>query len=382
MIINSNSGKIIKAEGDLSNHQDKISAAVQRIIQVGSGEAILNTGEKFNSIIVNYAKHYYVITRAEQQIHLNLLFKMQTRSRASTGRKQKLVSLSYDVPERKAIQMVESIVGRGVNFAESTPTTKRCRNARARKNRRVIRMKPKQTKRPYRNSSGYESYNSCLGKFLDIDSQETIVEEDKENAAPESEETESSEVTPDASQELEQNTQQSSQSSVASSVVGAYNKASKHPTGRSTSEEPGTPVSRPWKDQVKSARKNHPYAKRMSLPRLHGPIRHSLRSAAALEESPKLSRENKLIKEKMEEIRNFDSRELKRQLKELGKNMVTPLVNGRVTYDLLNPKSINRKYIDDAAEMNLEEGIEPGESELLKRPGIQYLMNDESSDEQ
>ncbi|KAI6205051.1 hypothetical protein M3Y94_00748400 [Aphelenchoides besseyi] len=70
MIINSNSGKIVKAEGDLSNHQDKISAAVQRIIQVGSGEAILNTGEKFNSIIVNYAKHYYVITRAEQQIHV------------------------------------------------------------------------------------------------------------------------------------------------------------------------------------------------------------------------------------------------------------------------------------------------------------------------
>ncbi|KAI6205050.1 hypothetical protein M3Y94_00748300 [Aphelenchoides besseyi] len=307
---------------------------------------------------------------------------MQTRSRASTGRKQKLVSLSYDVPERKAIQMVESIVGRGVNFVESTPTTKRCRNARARKNRRVIRMKPKQTKRPSRNSSGYESFNSCHGKLFDFDSQETIVEEDKENETPEAEQNSTPEVTPNATQEFEPNSQQSSQDSVASSVVGTYKKASKYPSRRSTSEEPGTPVSRPWKDQVKSARKNHPHAKRMSLARLHGPIRHSLRSAAALEESPKLSRENKLIKEKMEEIRNFDNRELKRQLKELGKNMVTPLVNGRVTYDLLNPTSINRKYIDDTAEMNLEEGIEPGESELLKRPGIQYLMNDETSDEQ
>jgi hypothetical protein len=31
---------------------------------------MLNTGEKFNSIVVNYPKFYYVITRSDQQIYV------------------------------------------------------------------------------------------------------------------------------------------------------------------------------------------------------------------------------------------------------------------------------------------------------------------------
>jgi hypothetical protein len=59
----------LQADGQF-DHQDRIAQAVRRIILLGSGESILKTGEKFNSIFVNYPKFYYVITRADQQIYV------------------------------------------------------------------------------------------------------------------------------------------------------------------------------------------------------------------------------------------------------------------------------------------------------------------------
>lgn len=85
MIINNNTGSIVKVpfdkmivfyisfavqvEGNLTN-VDRIAQAVSRIVLLGNSDSILNTGEKFNSIVVNYPKFYYVITRSDQQIYV------------------------------------------------------------------------------------------------------------------------------------------------------------------------------------------------------------------------------------------------------------------------------------------------------------------------
>lgn len=75
----------------------------------------------------------------------------------------------------------------------------------------------------------------------------------------------------------------------------------------------------------------------------------------------------------MNELANVDTIELKRELAERGKVHMTPVnKHQRPTYNLLNPDSINRKFIDEEAIRLLDEGGDEN-GRFWARPGAIYF---------
>jgi hypothetical protein len=87
-----------------------------------------------------------------------------------------------------------------------------------------------------------------------------------------------------------------------------------------------------------------------------------------------LFRLEKQIHDRMNELQNIDFTELKRKLAKRGKVTVTPKnKRQRPTYNLLNPDSINRKFIDQEAIRLLDDGGDENDR-FQSRPGAIYLQ--------
>ncbi|KAI6229683.1 hypothetical protein M3Y99_01143400 [Aphelenchoides fujianensis] len=291
--------------------------------------------------------------------------------------------LCYDGTERKAIQMVECFMTQTINEV-STPPPARATRKRKKSPPTTVEQpaRTKRTKRSSRISSGYESSGTPV----------VTRKAAKRSTPPAAKEQKSSSKKKAAEKPTDEAADKENAQPNAVALVTPVSKTHKTPTNSQSqgsnkqSQQPvirmdlndfaESPTGRPWKDIVKSKRERMPAGKRRSsIPPVR--TRHSTRLAGEhVVEEPPLSRENQLIRQRMDELQQVDNRELKRRLKEQGKQTVTPDNKGRVTYDLMNPASINRKFIDDQAEYFLEEGLEPGTSEFLQRPGLQFLAGD------
>ncbi|CAD5207241.1 unnamed protein product [Bursaphelenchus okinawaensis] len=109
-------------------------------------------------------------------------------------------------------------------------------------------------------------------------------------------------------------------------------------------------------------------------------LRRSLRNAAGpsssfLDDLPKAeSGFNAKIRQQMTYYTTYDQRKLRKELAVKGQGKSTPEGLKKPVYDLMNPASVDRKFVDDLAEMHLENGTEPGEPEVATAEGSQYLQ--------
>lgn len=73
----------------------------------------------------------------------------------------------------------------------------------------------------------------------------------------------------------------------------------------------------------------------------------------------------------MKELQSADNQDLRRELAERGKIKVTPENKAqRPTYDLQNPESVVRRFVDDEAARLLDQGED---RDFHSKPGFNYL---------
>ncbi|KAI6192115.1 hypothetical protein M3Y97_00301500 [Aphelenchoides bicaudatus] len=141
-----------------------------------------------------------------------------------------------------------------------------------------------------------------------------------------------------------------------------------------------TPPSRPWNIQVQSARKNHHSGKCLKRAQsISGTVRRSTRLSTngvqlegiKLDLRP-LNSIDQQIENRVNEMRKIDYEKLKRELIKRGKVKRTPKSRKqRPVYNLMDPDSVNRKFVDDEAAYLLENG--ETDQEFQRRPGAVYF---------
>lgn len=133
----------------------------------------------------------------------------------------------------------------------------------------------------------------------------------------------------------------------------------------------------PWKDLVGRRRRARSSSARPAEARRSSGRRLTLRGQPELPAAPDSLTAR--IERRMEQLAQLDGRALKRALQELQHQLSTPGPEQRAArplYNLMNGRSVDRKFVDDMAEQHLAEGTHPRESELLRRAGVDALRRD------